>query len=418
MNHESAPFESVLIGTGLGVYTLATALHAEYGVPSTIVTRVAIDAMRTSVACATRELGPEASLQDIVAELMALGRTRAAEAYALGEEPPRMLLMCNEDGLVELLAAHRDELEKYYAVPIPSDAALARMVDKAEFSLLCDDLGVPTPRTEIVDFSTDAPIPASEIAFPLVAKVARVSDLQGLDVEGYRKVYFLTSQEELDRVWAAHRRAGFRGRFVVQDLIPGDDTSMWSITAYRDARGVVTLTACARVLLEEHTPDALGRPAAMLTMENDELFADAEKILHALDYRGFANFDVKHDARSGDLTFFELNPRIGRNNYYVTAAGANIARFVVSDAIQRRDIEPVTVSREVLYSLVPVSLLRRYVSDPDLWARVRAAARRGVANPWAYGPDGLRAKAYAKAVAFNHVRKFRRYYPKPTATGF
>ena len=47
-------------------------------------------------------------------------------------------------------------------------------------------------------------------------------------------------------------------------------------------------------------------------------------------YRGYANFDVKVDPRDGLAKFFEVNPRIGRNNYSVTGAGANVARFVVA----------------------------------------------------------------------------------------
>ena len=49
---------------------------------------------------------------------------------------------------------------------------------------------------------------------------------------------------------------------------------------------------------------------------------------------------------------------------------------------------------------------------------VRRVARRGVENPWAYPADGLWARGYAATVALNHVRKFLRYYPRPTDTGF
>src|SRR5690606_14587618 len=136
--------------------------------------------------------------------------------------------------------------------------------------------------------------------------------------------------------------AGYAGRLVVQELVPGDDTAEGSITAYTDATGRVTLLCSARVLLGEHTPDALGRPAAMITTEFGDALPQARALLEATGYRGFANFDVKLDARDGHWKFFEVNPRIGRNNHYVTAAGANVSRFVVADAIEHRELEPVT----------------------------------------------------------------------------
>ncbi|WP_341855090.1 hypothetical protein [Brachybacterium sp. GPGPB12] len=112
---------------------------------------------------------------------------------------------------------------------------------------------------------------------------------------------------------------------MVQEMIPGDDTSMLSVTAYVDTQGRVTLLGGAQVLLEEHTPGALGNPAAMFTTDLPEVFEQSVRFLHHTGYRGYANFDVKIDPRDGVGKFFEVNPRIGRNNYYMTAAGANVA---------------------------------------------------------------------------------------------
>lgn len=407
------PLSLVLLGTGLGVYTLATAFHAEYGIRSRIVTRVAVSAMRHSQACQVRELGARASNAQVLDALMSAGR---AARRAHPEAP--VLLLCNEDSHVEFLSAHREQLSEVFALTLPAPETLARIVDKAEFSRLCTELEVPQPRTEIVDFTSGAQIPPTQTPFPVVAKPAKSSDLIGLSIRGKKKVYVLHSQAELDAVWQAHQDAGYQGRFVVQELIPGDDTATWSITAYRDAAGRTTLRSSARVLLGEHTPDALGRPAAMITIAEDDALDQAQRILDAVGYHGFANFDLKEDPRDGTLKFFELNPRIGRNNYYVTAAGANISLFPTQDVLEVDNPRIVTVTARKLYSLVPRFLLKKYVSDQRLWNEVVAAAKSGVANPWAYKADGIRAWAYSKAVALNHVKKFRRFYPTVSETGF
>jgi D-aspartate ligase len=206
---------------------------------------------------------------------------------------------------------------------------------------------------------------------------------------------------------------------VAQELIPGDDTHMRSITAYVDGRGVVTLLAGAHVLLEEHTPNGLGNPAAMITGDLGPMFDQARAFLVATGYRGFANFDVKVDPRDGRFAFFEVNPRIGRNNYYVTAAGANVARFVVADHVDGVGLDPVRVTREVLYSVLPTSLLLHYVLDPALRARVELRAHDQV-HPLAYwaADGGPKRRAYVAAAKLNQRRKFRRWYPNATQTGF
>ena len=259
-----------------------------------------------------------------------------------------------------------------------------------------------------------------DLDYPLIAKAASSADYQDVEFEGKKKVFEIATPDELTWLWDALRSAGFRGRFVVQELVPGDDTQMRSITAYVDSRGEITLLCSAHVLLEEHTPSGLGNPAAMITTRDDAMLDQARTFLSSTGYRGFANFDVKVDPRSGQFRFFEVNPRIGRNNYYVTAAGANPMRFVVEDQVDGKAVEPVVVDREILYSILPHRLLLRYVKDPTLNARVRRLVRtKAVAHPLRYARDlSPRRRLYVWMALVNQVRKFRRWYPEVTSTGF
>ena len=199
---------------------------------------------------------------------------------------------------------------------------------------------------------------------------------------------------------------------------PAHDTWMRSVTAYRDHRGSVTLMCTAQVLLEEHTPSALGNPCAMITTPFPEAMAHARSLLDHLDYRGFANFDAKVDPRDGSFRFLEVNPRIGRNNYYVTGAGANVARFIVADLIEDRAAEPVTVTNEIVYSVVPKKLLLRYITDETLRRHVKQVMRKGIVHPLRYRAEGPKRRAYVLAAKANHVKKFLTYYPRPTQSGF
>ena len=139
-------------------------------------------------------------------------------------------------------------------------------------------------------------------------KAARTADMAGVRFEGKKKVWFLSTPEELSELVRTVAEAGYTGRLVIQELVPGDDTAEGSITAYADAAGRVTLLCSARVLLGEHPPDALGRPAAMITTEFGDALPQARALLEATGYRGFANFDVKLDASDGQWKFFEVNP--------------------------------------------------------------------------------------------------------------
>ncbi len=408
-------FQPVILGADLGVYALARAFHEEYGVHSVVASLMVLGPVADSTIVENVVLGAQASPEDILAAL-----DRIADGY---DDDVQLVLLANTDWLVRFLVTHRDVLEKRYTVPFLERALLDRLADKARFAELCADLGIDTPRTVVVDFATaDDPTwraPEIDVPFPVIAKAANSADYERMAFEGKKKVYQVDDAAALDDLWVRLRAAGFRGRFVVQDMIPGDDTQMRSITCYVDTQGVVTLSCCAHVLLEEHTPSGLGNPAAMITGRWDELLAPAHRLLTSTGYRGFANFDVKVDPRDGRPCFLEVNPRIGRNNFYVTAAGANPARFLVADHVDRAAVEPVVVERSVLYAIVPHRLLRRYVLDPDLLATVDGLIRsRSTAHPLRYRADRRpRRRLYVLAAAVNQVRKFRRHYPRVTATG-
>jgi D-aspartate ligase len=409
-------FEVMMLGGDVGVYALARAFHEAFAVRTTVISRQPTGPVTDSAIIDNHFLGAAASEDDHVEELLRRGRERTSEVP--------VLLLANTDGWSRIFAERRAELDEHYLLSLVDLPTLDQIADKGRFDAVCREIGVPTPRTLVQDFTraddpgwAPDPLP-DDLPFPVVAKASASSEHDLLEYPGKNKVDFVHTQEQLDDLWRRLREAGFRDRFVVQELIPGDDTWMRSVTAYRDRFGTVTMMCTAQVLLEEHTPLALGNPCAMVTTPFPDVMDHARRLLDHLDYRGFANFDVKVDPRDGSALFLEVNPRIGRNNYYVTATGVNVARFMVADVLEHRRVEPVTADREIVYSLVPKALLLRYVTDPGLKAHVKAVARRAYVNPLLYRVEGVRRRLYVALNKANHVAKFLRHYPRPTESGF
>ena len=408
-------FDVVVLGAGLNSLNLTIAFHQQYGMRCTTVVRIPVAMNEHTVTSDLLVLGAEATDEDMRDALIELASQRPVGRPAL--------LLTNADSLIDFIDRFRHDLEQHYQLAQVDAQLLSRLADKAEFAEICEELGIGTVPTVIVDFSrTTEPdwnggeeLPWS---YPVVGKAANTAEYHHVQFPGKKKVFFLETAAEQQDLVRRLRESGFTGRFLFQELIEGDDTAQRSITAYRSSRGQVTLLCAAQVLLGEHTPEALGRPAAMITGDFPTLTAAAERFLDAVDYVGFANFDVKIDPRTGRECFFEINPRIGRNNYYVTAAGESVARHVVEDRIHGRDLEQVVVTAPVLYTILPLRLVLRYVRDPALAERVRRVARTRLRNPFRYGPEGLWMRAYSVVSGLNFVRKYRAVYPRPTDTGF
>ncbi|MCL2594502.1 MAG: hypothetical protein FWD83_03125, partial [Promicromonosporaceae bacterium] len=354
-------FVPVIVGGDIGVYSLARAFHERYGVTSVALSQSVPGPIADSRITRPVRVDDIASAESVLRELSNIAAVEHAE------NPGRCLLLFGGgDSQVRLLTEYREELAHLgYLLPGPSLEVLDRVTDKAQFAALAGGLGIATPRTVEVEITAGDPrdreSPAVDLGWPVIAKAARSDEYENLRFAGKSKVYTVANPSELDELWGRLRKAGFVGKFLVQEFIPGDDTAMRSVTAYVDSHGEVTMLSSARVLLGERTPTALGNTAAAIVEDLGPVVDQAAKLLLAADYRGFANFDIKIDPRDGRAVFFEVNPRIGRPNYYVTAAGLNPAEFVVRDLVFGERVPPARGGREVLFSIVPLRLLLGYI---------------------------------------------------------
>lgn len=407
----NAKIVPIILGGDIGAYALGREFHEAYGTIAYSVVEVPIAAIQRSRIF--RHAAASSTDPDQVLEAV-----RGIMAEHPGAVP---VLITNSEPSIPAVEYVRAKMPEV-ASPTPAAEVVAQVSNKDRFCELCRANGLDVPQTERVDLSGTAPIAPSGLPFPVVAKPAYSPEYARYINRGFKKVYFIERQEQLDDLWAGLREAGFAGSFLVQELIGGDDTYMDSITLYIDSAGACTLFGGANVLLEDHAPAMLGNPVAMITTPMDEggTWEKCARMLAGIGYRGFANFDIKRDPRTGRKLFFEVNPRIGRNSYYNCAAGANPMAFAVEDLVFGRRVKPVRITREILYTLVPVRLLRRYVRDPELAARMEALVRSGeVYDPQRYRADaGWRRMLDVNVTELNQYRKFARYYPKPTETSF
>ncbi|MFR4570376.1 MAG: hypothetical protein ACLT5H_09765 [Collinsella stercoris] len=193
--------------------------------------------------------------------------------------------MASTDPLIEALETIHEKLPLNVVCPIPPRSAFDAVCDKDTFAELCAAHGLETPRTEVACLAGDEPIAPCAI-LPGRRQALRFRRVLRLPPEGLQKVYFLSSQAELDELWR-DLNAGFTGDFLVQELIGGDDTHMDSLTLYIGRDGAPRLLGAAQVLLEDHAPTMLGNPVAMVIREKPER-EKASALLADAGYRGFA----------------------------------------------------------------------------------------------------------------------------------
>lgn len=404
----------IMVGSDLGIYSMARSFHERWGVHSHTVAKLPRGFINDSAILTPVILGAAATEQD---QLDALDRL-AGEARARGDEP---VLLVNSDSQVDHVDAHRAWFEERFTVLVPPGESVRAVEDKARLAGLAAASGLATPRERVIDFADlDAwRARAQEIQAPWILKPATTGNYETLSFPGKLKVYVVPDAAALEHVLDRIAAAGFQGQMLLQELIPGDDTCGYVTTVYVDQAGQPTLTATARMLLAIHTPNLLGNMAIGIVKWYPQIAEKVSALLTGAGYRGFATVDVKVDPRDGTPYLLDINPRSGRSNYFINIGGINPVEVALDDShgVARA---PQHTTREGVFRIAPLFLLRRYVKDPALLAEVDRAKRdQGVVHPLDYRADaGMRRVFFRHAASINHVRAFRRIYPRPTETSF
>lgn len=398
-------FRPLILGGDIGGLSQARAYYETFGVQVPVVAR-----SRTPIHSAS-------SMFELVYEPHLDQPDRLIEVVNgfAAQDPSPVLVTSSFDAYVQVLVDRRDQLVPNVLVPYASADLIDLALDKVAFSRLAEELGICYPRT-IIYRAGSGPVPdLSGLGWPLVAKAANNDDVLTLDLEGREKVSFLASQDEAEAYVERLLGAGFRGDLLFQERVPGSDQQMRILTCYIARDGSLVTSVYGHSVVEEHDPELRGNPALILTgIDDDAVAQQAGVLLRRLGWTGFANFDLKVDPRDGRARFFELNPRLGRSNYYLTVAGVNPIALMVEDWVDGRTPSRVRPrSGTGVYTVVPLVLALAYgrgVRGDILGAIVRGRVRNPLVKWIPHRRDVARVY-YMLMTTANQYRRFHRHYP-------
>lgn len=400
MNHS---FQPLLFGGDINVYSVARAFHEAYGVRSVCYGKFPSGPAYESQIIDYR---PCREIEDA-----AVFVEKVREVSSEFSDKTVLLVSCG-DSYVKLAAEGKPQFPKNVIAPYVSGDMINTLIHKERFYELCDQHGIDHPATVIhrAEMGYDFTLP---FGAPYILKPSNGVAYWEHPFPGNEKVFICRDRASLNATLDKVYASGYPDSMIIQDFIPGDDTFMRVLTNYSDQNGTVKLMCLGHVLLEEHTPHGIGNHAVILTEKNEELCEKLRGFLEGIGFCGFSNFDIKYDQRDGKYKVFEINCRQGRSNYYVTGAGYNIARYLVEDFIEGKDLPLTIADRESLWRVVPKKVAFDYIV-PEYHAAMKKQMQAGrESNPLFYAPDkALKRRARLYKNQLGHFSKYHKYYEK------
>lgn len=397
-------FIPLLLGNDINSYSVARAFFEAYGLKPIVLGKYAAG---PNYASKIVEFKTVLSLDTDVVFL------QTVNAIAKQYHNKSILLMGCGDSYVELISKHKEKLASNIVAPVIDYPSFQQLTQKEFFYQLCSKHSIPFPKTFVYKKEMGRQYELG-FGFSVIVKPSDGPAYWKHPFDTQKKVYKLETRQELDDIIEKIYQAGYLGSLIIQDFIPGDDSSMRVLTCYSDKTGKVKLAALGHVILEEHTPRGLGNHAVIINETNSELVNVIKNFLEIIGYVGFSNFDIKYDARDNTFRVFELNARQGRSNFYVSGAGYNIARYVVEDYIEHKKLNLTVATNAVLWSVVPLRIAFKYTISEELKNKMRTLIRdKKTINPlWLAHDCRARRLWYLIKWHIGQFGKYKKYYAK------
>lgn len=299
------------------------------------------------------------------------------------------------------------------------------ITQKGIFQNICDELDIEHPATYAMpcDKSVDAVAPsACPFNYPVIAKPSNSAAWHYVEFDGKAKVMTIDTPDELTRIYDTLRDSCYDKDLLVQDMIPGFDESLYSITCFA-WNGHVEFSVLGHVLLQDHAPSAIGNPVVIygdtdMPEWKTKLLDDAKRFLEHVKYTGFANFDVMHDSRDDIYKFLEVNARLGRNSWYLNLAGIDLPKVIIDHWIAPstgksivetygEKNEPQHAKRSFAFKMVPDSVIKKYAADGH--DKDYVLSKEADESPVLCKNDTFKHRFWGYVTNMNQIRKFKRF---------
>jgi predicted ATP-grasp superfamily ATP-dependent carboligase len=313
-------------------------------------------------------------------------RVRAGLIRLAEQMGRQSVLITTDDAGSIFLAEHGEALRPWFLFPRPPTELPRQLAGKYSMYSLCRELGVPCPRAMVPDSLEAAHEFASEVGFPLIAKLT--APWRNGKGGKFRSTVIVHDSHELERTFSLDESGS--ARHMLQEFIPGSDGADWFFHGYCDSSSRCNPGFTG--VKQRSYPAHAGLTSLGISKPNSRLSSEVNELLKKLAYRGILDLDLRFDARDGQYKLLDFNPRLGAQfRLFRNSAGVDvvIAQYLDLTGAQIPEGEQVSGRGFLVENYDPISSLA-YWRSGELDLRSWVASIRAVDETAWFATDDLR----------------------------
>lgn len=240
-------------------------------------------------------------------------------------DPRRFFIIPADDLSIEFLMTHGTSLgDRFLYQSSYSTPATRNLLDKRRFARVCEQAGVPAPRSwsgppsEVLSHT-------AAFSFPLVLKPGMIHQVASF-MAG-RKLLLVQDREEMAATVDSIPEDS--GGWVVQELVPGPESRIVMVAGHRRLDGELQEVVTARKLRQY--PPGFGSASLVRTDTVEDVVNLTARLLEAAGYKGIFASEFKYDERDGCFKVLEINARPSLWFNITRHAGARIVGSVFAE---------------------------------------------------------------------------------------
>lgn len=307
------------------------------------------------------------SLRELGCEVTTYNNSRLDPGYASRYPHRKLLAFFDASQPQRSLAAIRAELEKYhYDLVIPLNDEVAIILaqykdvfrplttiacndwpifemasDKLRTMTTCMNLEIPCPKTylNIEEFLHAA----NSTRYPVVVKPRT----------GCAAIGFHIGQNAEEVIEYYGRAKDKYGPMLIQEFIPQNGLQ-YKAELYIDREGGLK-GACVFSKVRWY-PISGGSSTLNEIVDRPDILEACEKLLKAINWRGYADIDLIQDTRDNSVKIMEINPRITGSVKICFEAGVNFSKMILEDFLEK-EVSPQFNAKHVYLRYLHTDLL-------------------------------------------------------------
>ena len=220
------------------------------------------------------------------------------------------------DDYISFCSESKKILRPYFHLPHSSVGDLSDLIEKEDNSKIGENAGFRVPRSLLLrnyNDITGGPV----IVKPLNSVVGGKGDMR-----------MYNSDEELFR-----ERDGLlerHGDMLVQDFVPGDNSNLVEVHAYKSSNGVI-IAGMQRNELGIQANPFVYMGVVFRSVWDEGLVKPSSRLADQLDFNGALDINLKKSDFDGEYYFMEVNLRTSANLSLDTAEGVNLPAIIYHD---------------------------------------------------------------------------------------